>query len=166
MTNRGISLHLGKISERRFDVNKNYRPSDSDSRENGGMAHAGSRIKDLREKKELTQPQLAEKTGMAQSTISEIENGQSKSPSALALLKLAKFFEVETEWLLTGEGPKQAVTTMDPDESELLVLFRDLTPAGRVYMLAKVRDFHLEDRDRPTDRPPSGSPNHVKPDGH
>ncbi|WP_427340857.1 helix-turn-helix domain-containing protein [Caloranaerobacter sp. DY30410] len=61
------------------------------------------RIKQLRKSKNLTLKGLAEQINVAYSNISDWERGRAK-PSADALIALADFFNVTTDWLLTGKG--------------------------------------------------------------
>ena len=56
------------------------------------------RLKDLRESKGLSQPQLAEIIGTQQSTISFAENGQRELNDDLKA-KACNFFGVSVEWL-------------------------------------------------------------------
>ncbi|MCX4362557.1 MAG: helix-turn-helix transcriptional regulator [Clostridia bacterium] len=57
------------------------------------------RLKDLRKEKGVTQLQLAQSTGISVSAISSWENN-TRIPSALAIIALAKFFDVTTDYLL------------------------------------------------------------------
>ena len=57
------------------------------------------RLKELRLEKGLTQDKLAEATGLSQAALANWENGK-RSPSALAIITLAKFFGVTTDYLL------------------------------------------------------------------
>lgn len=52
-------------------------------------------IRDLRKKKNLTQKQLANKAGIAQSTVSDIEDG-TKSPKLETLDKIATALDMPT----------------------------------------------------------------------
>ena len=118
------------------------------------METLASRLKRLRKSAGLSQPQLAEMSGVGSSTIAEIETGVTQNPTHDKLVKLAAHFEVNPEWLLTGKGPQHPVSSMKEDESELLLLYRSLTPEGRSYALRRVRDMHADEhRQRP--RPPS-----------
>jgi len=54
---------------------------------------------ELRHEKDLTQKQLAEKTGLSLSIIRKWETGD-REPSGKALIILSKFFEVTTDYLL------------------------------------------------------------------
>ena len=56
------------------------------------------RLKFLREEKGLTQKQLSEATGVAQSAIAFWENGK-RLPTLPSLIILAKFFDVSIDYL-------------------------------------------------------------------
>ena len=58
----------------------------------------GERLKFLREEKELTQKQLWEATGVAQSAIAFWENGK-RLPTLPSLIVLADFFDVSIDYL-------------------------------------------------------------------
>jgi transcriptional regulator with XRE-family HTH domain len=62
----------------------------------------GQRIKERRKAIGLTQSQLAAKVGMKQSSISELENGDSSSTTNVA--KIAQALKVNALWLETGAG--------------------------------------------------------------
>jgi Predicted transcriptional regulators len=66
------------------------------------MNNIGLRIKQLRERKGITQEQLGEAVGVLQSNISMIECGRSR-PSWAVAEKLAKFFGITLAELLAGE---------------------------------------------------------------
>ena len=69
----------------------------------------GDKIKDLRIEKGLLQKELALKIYFSQSQISNWEKGATE-PSANALIKLADFFEVTTDYLLGREDDFGNVT--------------------------------------------------------
>ena len=56
-------------------------------------------LKELREEKELSQKELADKVGISQSAIAKWEL-QKTEPAARALILLSKFFDVSIEYLL------------------------------------------------------------------
>jgi len=62
------------------------------------------RIKELMTGRGLTAYHLSKETGVSQATISRILNKESK-PNINTLKTLAKYFNLEDTWLLTGEGP-------------------------------------------------------------
>ena len=57
------------------------------------------RLKELRIDKNLSQMQLALKTGLSQSAIAKWELGKTE-PTAAAIITLAKFFNETTDYLL------------------------------------------------------------------
>ena len=57
------------------------------------------RLKELRLSKNLSQMQLAIKTGLSQSAIAKWELGKTE-PTASAIITLAKFFNETTEYIL------------------------------------------------------------------
>lgn len=63
----------------------------------------GERIKKARKALDLTQQRFAEQIGTTQNTIANYEIGH-RSPSAAALNNICKTFNVNEEWLRTGEG--------------------------------------------------------------
>ncbi len=61
----------------------------------------GKNVSELRNKKELTQEQLAERSGLDPSYISGIERGV-RNPSVLSLVRLAKGFEITLSEMCSG----------------------------------------------------------------
>jgi SOS-response transcriptional repressor LexA len=68
------------------------------------------RLKQAREDKGLTQPGLAERAGVSQGTIGNVEAGLRKNPREL--LSIALVLGVEPEWLKTGKGPKHRTASV------------------------------------------------------
>ncbi len=58
------------------------------------------RLKDLRVEKNLTLKELAEQTGLSSSALGSYETDETKDISHYALIKLAKFYSVTTDYLL------------------------------------------------------------------
>lgn len=67
----------------------------------------GNRIRSLRRTLKLSQPELAKKSGVGQSTISDLENDK-KSTSAENMLSIANALGVSTGFLLTGDDYKSS----------------------------------------------------------
>ena len=77
----------------------------------------GRRLMTLRQQKSLTMQQIAEASGLAQSTLSKIERGQ-MSPTLGALIKLARGLDVDPSVLISDEKPappagRKSVTRRD-----------------------------------------------------
>ena len=66
------------------------------------MVLLGSKIKELRTKYRFTQSELAELVGVTKSSIASYEN-DSRQPSYSVLIKLARTFNVSTDFLLLGK---------------------------------------------------------------
>lgn len=99
-------------------------------------------LKDLREKHHLSQAKLAEKLGVAQSTVGMWENGKNK-PEYKTLIKIAEFFNVSVN-ILTGQESEKIPTAISSDGKnkyigELAKKCSDLS----VDELQKVMDFAL-----------------------
>ena len=58
------------------------------------------KLKDLRVERRLTLEQLAEQTGLSKSALRKYENDDLKDISPFAIVTLAKFYEVSTDYLL------------------------------------------------------------------
>jgi transcriptional regulator with XRE-family HTH domain len=63
------------------------------------MSIVGQRIRVLREQREWTQIQLAEKLGIHNTVLSRIESGEKKSVDDYLISKAADIFEVSTDFL-------------------------------------------------------------------
>jgi len=63
------------------------------------MKNLKNRIRDLREDRDLRQIDVAQATGIDQKTLSNYETGKT-NPDSYAIIKLASFFDVTTDYLL------------------------------------------------------------------
>lgn len=66
-----------------------------------------SRLRDLREDRDMNQTQIAEILGMSQTGYSKYETGENDVPTAI-LIKLAKFYGTSIDYLLgETDNPKR-----------------------------------------------------------
>ena len=65
----------------------------------------GKRVREARKEAGLTQKQLADKVGVSQAALSELENGDSYGTTRLAAM--ASVLNVSALWLETGRGQKR-----------------------------------------------------------
>ncbi len=72
------------------------------------------KLKMLRDRRGLTLDELAEQTGLSRSALSNYETNESKEGSQFALVTLAKFYGVSTDYLLG------TVSTRKPDAGRYL----------------------------------------------
>lgn len=84
------------------------------------MYDFGMRLKKLREKKKLTQTQVAKRLNMHKSTIFNYESNFRK-PSIDVLINLAMFYNVTTDYLL-GIDNKKTIRVDDITDRELEIL--------------------------------------------
>ncbi len=94
-------------------------------------------LKSIREKKGVSQFEIAKYLGVVRSTICQYENGKRK-PDPETLIKLANFFGVSTDYLLGRSDDFGNVTingiapALSDEERELLALFRKMTNSQKV----------------------------------
>jgi transcriptional regulator with XRE-family HTH domain len=69
------------------------------------MATVGDRIREIREKKNWTQDQLADKAKLSKGFLSDVENNK-KNISSQFLLKIANALGASVDFLLVGETKK------------------------------------------------------------
>lgn len=81
----------------------------------------GKKIKELRIANELTIKDLSKKTGIGQSTISELETGKAKKPRFDTLVKIANVLEVDVNYLLGND--KDDMQINDPELKEFVDLY-------------------------------------------
>jgi transcriptional regulator with XRE-family HTH domain len=93
----------------------------------------GDRIRTLREKRGLTQGQLAQGSSVSQGYLSQLENGDVKNPSAAVLLRVAQAMHVDADDLFEAAGYPTVRTLREVYEryestidSELLRYLADL----------------------------------------
>ena len=65
------------------------------------MATAGDRIRELRERRKMTQDQLATAADMSKSFLSDVENNN-RNVSSQTLLRIATVLETSVDYLLSG----------------------------------------------------------------
>ena len=81
----------------------------------------GTRVKELREKAELSMEELAKKLGVTKSRVNMWENNGTV-PRMNILIELAKYFNVTTDYLLGNDDDKE----IDTENTKLSSLQRNL----------------------------------------
>lgn len=81
----------------------------------------GQRIKFLRESQKIKQINLAKYLEVDSASISRIESGKG-NPTNEQLIKIAEFFKVTTDYILTG---KESEGTLSEKEAELIKAARE-----------------------------------------
>lgn len=104
----------------------------------------GERIREIRKSKGLTMEQFGEKIRVSKQTISNFENNN-RNPSEQIILSICREFNINEDWLRTGEGEMRPTLTREAEIAEITAtLFRDQEESFR-YRLIKALSVMDED---------------------
>ncbi|NFG95988.1 helix-turn-helix transcriptional regulator [Clostridium sporogenes] len=95
----------------------------------------GDSIKELREKNKLTLKELADKSGVGQSTINDIEKGKAQNPKAETLSKLANVFNISVDELLFKKWDEKS--SQLKEETELFETGEFTSPQAAMQFILK-----------------------------
>ena len=102
----------------------------------------GQRIKEVREKKGLTQKELAESLGCAQTTVAGWEGKEQRLPSKHFLIKLTKALNITLDYLLNLEIPQTPIIPCYED----IISQGFLWPSSYIKSLPVSKDEYSETR--------------------
>ncbi|HEU5249118.1 MAG TPA: helix-turn-helix transcriptional regulator [Thermoanaerobaculia bacterium] len=111
----------------------------------------GSRIRELRKGRHLTQTELSDKIGVAQSDLSRMEQGEYKV-GLDTLFKLLQVFDLKI-----GEFFGESETS-GPEDRELVTEYRELSDEARQEVRDFVRFKRMQEQTRHEDSDDSSSP--------
>lgn len=99
----------------------NNRQTDPVLYQNTDMSTFGARLREARKAVGLSQKEVASRTGIGQSLLSELENDHYQTSGYVFLL--AYLYKVSARWLAEGKGPREiaAVELLDNPEMETLL---------------------------------------------
>ena len=97
----------------------------------------GSFLKKLRNEKELTQGQLAEKLNVSNRSVSRWETGNTL-PDISILIELAEFYEVDIKEIIDGERKSE---NMNEETKELMDKVVDYTSKDKEIILEKMQQY-------------------------
>lgn len=106
----------------------------------------GDKIKNLRKGMNLTQEQLCNKIGIAQSTLGMIESNR-REAGKKTLLKIADFFGVTVDYLLTDDETglnEKDKKSINRDLKKLMDEFRDGTDGSAYYNGQELEEEDLD----------------------
>ena len=102
------------------------------------MQTVGQRIRAAREAAGFVrQGDFAKAVGIAQSTLSEIENGDTKIPSGKVLDRMAELLGKSPRWIIYGEDGE--VDTPTPEEQEVLTHWRMLDDEAKARLAQTIK---------------------------
>lgn len=87
------------------------------------MSSIGARLKELRVKNGMTQPELADKLGISHGQISKIESDKSNNITVTTLSSYMNIFSVSADYIISGETTLNYFTE---DEQNLILAYRKL----------------------------------------
>lgn len=107
----------------------------------------GDRVRYLRETvRNMTSTELAKQLGIAVASLSQLENGSTKAPSAENLLKLTLALKANPFWIITGEGdPEKWPDVKTEDAASLVSMFNSMSQEKQAVLLATCAALHNKD---------------------
>ena len=112
----------------------------------------GSRIRELRKGRHLTQTELSEKIGVAQSDLSRMEQGEYKV-GLDTLFKILQVFDLKM-----GEFFGETEQPVDPEARDLVTDFQDLSEEARREVRDFVRFKRLQQQEPEEENQPAAEP--------
>lgn len=103
----------------------------------------------------MTQVDVAKLAGIKQSSLSDIERGETAALAADTLLGLCKALRTTARWITLGMGDHDAQPHMSEQEQHVLQLFRTMSDEQQATWIRIGRALLDEPPpDEPEDRPP------------
>ena len=102
----------------------------------------GQRLKTLREQRQLSQVELAQKAHLTQPALSRIEVGGVKQPRLAVLQRLAEALEVSVGYLL---GETRGAGAKEPMVGELIQSYESLPAQGRRQLVDYARFLRTQE---------------------
>lgn len=96
------------------------------------------RVKELRKTLKLTQTEFGRKISVAQTYLSQIENGDREVTDKIAQLIMLQF-GVNENWLRTGDG--KMFIESEKKQREFFDVFDELSPALQDYLIKTAKDL-------------------------
>lgn len=106
----------------------------------------GYRLKEARNRKGLTQEELAERIGVTKGSIGNYES-ETSSPKEPILIKLMKELEVDANFLYQDLIDMND-NALSPDEQRLVELYRNAEPSAREYAVEMLENHQKKDTEQ------------------
>ena len=113
-----------------------------------------TRLRQLREEKDISQESLGKIISLDKSTISLYETGK-REPGYSIITKLAEFFDCSIDYLLGRSDTRKPYefNELDPETVKILNRANKLTPAAREQLKEAVKwVFELDEKERELER--------------
>lgn len=109
-----------------------------------------ARFRAARKRRGMSQAELADRVGCAQSMIAKIESGQTKKTKLI--MDFARELRVRPEWLDTGNGPREwsvaeapAPYTTAPENADIVSILKPLAGESARAKIGRNLIFDIED---------------------
>lgn len=114
------------------------------------MPTVGSRIRQARKLRKLSQVALAKAAGITQPSLSELETGETKEITGATLIGIAEALRVRPQWLMLGKGAMEqdaADLALETHELEMLDYYRQASPRWQMSLrlMARLPSDDLQD---------------------
>lgn len=137
ITNLMYNLNISIVNDKKYRYSDTYKNC-----RNKGITDVsnalGDKIRRLRKEKKLTLDELAKQTDSSKGYIWELENRDTRKPSAEKLMKIADVLDVTTEFLLNENR-------LEPDTNEMQAAlyrnFEKLEPEDKERVMRMVKDW-------------------------
>lgn len=110
----------------------------------GAMATIGDRVKEIRQRRGITQKELASSSGVSQQMISKLESG--KSTETAGIVQLARALRVAPDWLADGTGAPEEPSGKVAEGLPAISAIQNVTPGpdirGQVPLISWVQAGH------------------------
>lgn len=152
------NLTVSSVSMRafyRYPYIQVNRHTDTKQEHHKCMETFGKRIKTARKSRQMNQIVLADKAGIKQPTLSDIETGETKMLEGGTLVAISQALEVRPEWVMTGKGqrdssPKSSAIEADPMLSQLIGFYNKLGDDGKHELVEFANFKYTQERPGPS----------------
>lgn len=103
------------------------------------------RIIKLIEENGITAKKLTSDLEISSSSVSDWKKGKGK-PSAEAIIKLANYFNVSTDYILLGKNKDSSIIPSDDSEKKVLSTFRLLNEDNQDIIIGKIKELLNEQK--------------------
>ena len=110
------------------------------------MCNLYERIEILCKKKDVSVTQLCRATGVPRSNLTELKMGRQQTINAASIAKIAEFFDVSSDYLVTGKEKSSEAEASELSEDALMAarIIDRLPPEGRRLILAQMQAAERE----------------------
>jgi len=99
-----------------------------------------ARIKSVRKTLGISQNDFSTSIFLTQSFYSKIERG-AVEPNEWAVEIICSKYNIDKDWLITGEGEMFSASAPDPELDQLMKIIKELDPLFKEYIIQQIKLF-------------------------